>query len=190
VSNSMVVISEFLIYCAQQRGSDEEVGSEEARKEEVMIGGTGSGGGHEGDGDGGGDVVLVTTGAVATGSTGVLRDEIEEVVAATPPLRRQAREIGPLLDVEQIRRLVDGWTDVCVICKSRGRSSKDHGHWKEWVCRQGSDERDFAETRKRQVSVVFRLRLLPATAGRLRAVGEIDERLRVDGLQEAAGSTM
>lgn len=72
--------------------------------------------------------MLVTTGVVATKSTGVPRDEIEEVVVATPLLRRQVREIGPLLDVEQIRRLVDGWTDVCVICKSRGRSSKDHAH--------------------------------------------------------------
>ena len=68
-----------------------------------------------------------------------MQDEIEEVVAETPPPRRQAREIGALLDVEQIRRLVDGWREVCVICKVRGRTSTDHTHWKE--CGSGSADK-------------------------------------------------
>jgi hypothetical protein len=131
VSNSMVVISEFLIYCAQQRGSNEESESGEAAEEEADMGG--------GKGDEGADVVLAETGAEVMNGTAALQDEIEEVVAATPPLRRQAREIGPLLDVEQIRRLVDGWRDVCVICKARGRTSKDHAHWKE--CGSGSADK-------------------------------------------------
>lgn len=74
--------------------------------------------------DGDGDVVLVRTGAEATDSTAVSRDEIEEVVAATPPLRRQAREIGPLLDVEQIRRLVDGWGSSASSARLEGGRAK------------------------------------------------------------------
>jgi hypothetical protein len=79
VSNSIVVISEFLIYCAQQRGSNEESESGEAVEEEADMGG--------GKGDGGADVVLAETGAEVTNGSAALQDEIEEVVAATPPLR-------------------------------------------------------------------------------------------------------
>lgn len=122
VSNSMVVMSEFLIYCAQERGSVEEVGHEEAG-----IGGV------EGTGRGAEDgaVVPVATDAVAMDGPTEPCDEIEEVVGATPPSRRRARDMGSELDIEQIRRLVDGWKDVCVICKARGRASEDHAHWKE-----------------------------------------------------------
>ena len=122
VSNSMVVISEFLIYCGQQRESNEG----------VDVG--------EREGDWGADVELADTSEEVTGDTAApVQDEIEEVVAETPPPRRQAREIGPLLDVEQIRRLVDGWREVCVICKARGRTSTDHRHWKE--CGSGSADK-------------------------------------------------
>ena len=132
VSNSMVVISEFLIYCAQQRESNEEAEVDDLGDGKVKVGG------REGEVDADADVMIMTASAEITNRTAVPRDGIEEVVAATPPQRRQAREIGPLLDVEQIRRLVDGWRDVCAICKARGRSSKDHAHWKE--C--GSDSAD------------------------------------------------
>jgi hypothetical protein len=131
VSNSMVVVSEFLIYCQQQRVSSEEVDGDEVGIEESGI--------EAGEGDRDADIVLGKMDAEAMNETTVLHDEIEEVVAATPPLRRQAREVGPLLDVEQIRRLVDGWRDVCVICKARGRTSKDHTHWKE--CGSGSADK-------------------------------------------------
>jgi hypothetical protein len=123
VSNSMVVVSEFLIYRQQRRVSSEEVDGDEAGIEEFGMEAC------EGDGDA--DIVLAETGAEVTNETAAPYDEIEEVVAATPPQRRQAREIKSLLDVDQIRRLVDGWRDVCVICKARGRTSKDHAHWKE-----------------------------------------------------------
>ena len=122
VSNSIVVISEFLIYYGQQRESNEG----------VDVG--------EREGDWGADVELADTSEEVTGDTAApVQDEIEEVVAETPPPRRQAREIGPLLDVEQIRRLVDGWREVCVICKARGRTSTDHRHWKE--CGSGSADK-------------------------------------------------
>jgi hypothetical protein len=47
-------------------------------------------------------------GAVAMDSPVEPGDEIEEAKGATQSLRRQARDIGPLLDVKQIRRLADG----------------------------------------------------------------------------------
>lgn len=146
VSNSMVVMSEFLIYCAQQRESNEEAEIDELGHGEVRLRGRG--------GDIDADVMIMTTSAETTNRTAVPRDEIEEVVAATPPLRRQAREIGPVLDVEQIRRLVDGWRDVCVICKARGRQSKDHTHWK--ACESDfADKAAMEETLLRLESVKF-----------------------------------
>jgi hypothetical protein len=66
-------------------------------------------------------------------------DGIEEVVEATPPPRRQAREIRRLLEVERIRRLVDRWKDICAIFKVQGRASKDHAHWKE--CGSGAADK-------------------------------------------------
>lgn len=131
MSNSIVVMSEFLIYCVQQRESNEEAEIDEVRDGEVEVKQ------HEGSVDA--DVVLMDPGAQVMDARVAPRDEIEEVVVATPPLRRKAREIGQLLDVEQIRRLVDGWKDICVICKARGRTSKGHAHWKE--CGSGSADK-------------------------------------------------
>jgi hypothetical protein len=82
-------------------------------------------------------------GAVAMDSPIKRSGEVEEVEGATQPPHRQAREIGPLLDVEQIRRLVDGWKDICATCKILGRASKGHVHWKE--CGSGAVDKATVE---------------------------------------------
>lgn len=122
VSNSMVVISEFLIYCAQERDSVGEAGHEED--------GIGGVEGTERGREDGAVVSVATDAVVMEGGPTEPCDDTEEVVGATPPLRRRARDMGSELDIEQIRRLVDGWKGICVICKARGRASEDHAHWK------------------------------------------------------------
>jgi hypothetical protein len=38
----------------------------------------------------------------------------------------------PEPDVEDKRRLVNRWREVCVICRARGRVADDHRHWREY----------------------------------------------------------
>jgi hypothetical protein len=159
VSNSMVVLSEFLVFCAQERASKGEMegglGVEEEETEE------GEEGREDDDDD---DDDEVTLRERARGSEEVQAanddgmhgpdDEIEEAEGIARLSRVHETEIGPQLSVERIRQLLDGWKGVCVICRARGRSSRDHTHWKE--CQAGvADKAAMEEAMKTLEAVRF-----------------------------------
>lgn len=151
-SNSMVVLSEFLIFCSQERASlgdseDEEREEETNESREERTAPQDERG--ETQVSGAGRVVethdeMPDTAAEAHVDRGDANyafgspfedqtegsEGVEEVGQATLLSRSHGTEMGPQLDVERVRRLVDGWKDVCIICKVRGRSNDDHGHWK------------------------------------------------------------
>lgn len=114
-SNSMVVIAEFLIYCSQEMKSMDT-----------------------------NDIVDEIEEVEEMGETAGVVDEVEEVepsgeLVETDPLGRPARLMGPVADVSEIRRLLGGWKDRCVLCKARQRPGIGHNHWTK--CTEGVEDR-------------------------------------------------
>jgi superfamily II DNA or RNA helicase len=145
VSNSMVVVSEYVIYCSQERQSMEElveVGESEhsgsvydesctAAEAEVEVEVEVEE--ESGDGQDGTAMKAATQGVSRSGDVEGVEEieEIEEIEEAAELSRCKGREMESQLDVEQIRALLKRWKDTCAICKARGRTSDGHKHWRQ-----------------------------------------------------------
>jgi hypothetical protein len=152
VSNSMVVLSEYVIFCSQEWHSTERLPEcsspgdiESVYGESFAIAGSGS------EVEGRDEDVENDTTRETVARGGRRSDDIEEIEEAEEDERTEAeeieeigeveeaaelcrgkgREMGPKLDVEQIRTLLEGWKETCAICKARGRTSEGHRHWRQ-----------------------------------------------------------
>lgn len=71
-------------------------------------------------------------------------EEEVEIIPQTEKWKKDARDIGVVLDPEWLRALIDGWKEECVLCKIKGRISRDHRHWTQ--CYGGrKDKENIAE---------------------------------------------
>ncbi len=157
VSNSMVVIKDFLIYCKQRMKAepwDAESMGDPDEDEHWHEGGelpvqsavdddlTGSsdifGEGTVGNGD---DVDAGDTGEDDNDDD----DDDEAAVArGTPKQRywgRESRMIDPVLDPKRLRELTDEWHEQCAACKVTGKIARGHRHWSECNRVDGEKER-------------------------------------------------
>jgi superfamily II DNA helicase RecQ len=57
----------------------------------------------------------------------------EELVGSEGSMiwRKDARDLGAVLDPGWLRKLTEGWKDQCVLCRIRGRNPRDHWCWSE-----------------------------------------------------------
>lgn len=172
VSNLMVVIKDFLIYCRQEmedrmngKGGSRSIAESEGEEVEVV----------EADTDEGTNI-----------DNGLVRHEAEEItpVNSTYVEKEQARVMGPLVNVEQLRQMIDEWKQSCVLCKIHGRSNNAHQHWTE--CRGVAQEREkMEEAVKLLQEVEFAAFSQCKWCNRSQAICEVWER-RIN----AAGRTM
>ena len=123
-SNSMVVIKGFLIYCRREMEGRLDIG-DDVEDEEGM-----EGAGVEDDNgkDEG-----------PTGSDVKRRMQIDSPYVE----REEARAMGVVIDVEELRQMVDEWKQLCVLCKLHGRSGNGHQHWRQ--CTGAPHEREKME---------------------------------------------
>ena len=126
VSNSMVVITQFLMYCRQEMGGEtEETESAEEDVPDCWETRENEGEGVEQSDDSwlvGGDDDLVAAGEADAGG-----ETTTTTIHCGPD--DEARRMGAVLDVEELKALVDGWKRLCVICKIKGRIARGHTHW-------------------------------------------------------------
>jgi len=117
VSNSMVVIKEFLLYCKQEMGNEPweadsiEDGDLAAFQLAVEDGNKVLAGEHYEDHRRG----------KAIGPHKVVRDRWS----------MGPRVMGAALDVEELRQMIDGWKEQCVLCKIQGRIARGHRWWSD-----------------------------------------------------------
>lgn len=117
VSNSIVVIEDFLVYCRQEiKGRVEDEGEVES----VADG--------EGEGQ---ELVEVCIDDRDSTDDGLARQEASEASEVTPVKsayveKEQAREMEAVVNVEQLGQTIDEWKQLCVLCKIHGRVSKGH----------------------------------------------------------------
>jgi len=117
VSNSMVVIKEFLLYCKQEMGNEPweadsiEDGDLAAFQPAVEDGDKALDGEHYEDHRRG----------EAIGPHKVVRDRWS----------MGPRVMGAALDVEELRQMIDGWKEQCVLCKVQGRIARGHRWWSD-----------------------------------------------------------
>jgi hypothetical protein len=144
VSNSMMVIKDFLIYCKQEMKTEPWDAEGMGDFEELE---------HE---HGGGELPVESTEAEdVTGSSDFFdsnvfggytdgngddadacRDnggsEDDNNVAEVAPMqrywRRQSRVIETVLDPNRLRELMDEWQEQCAVCKASGKIARDHRH--------------------------------------------------------------
>ncbi|KAG5912757.1 hypothetical protein E4U61_007962 [Claviceps capensis] len=141
VSNSMVVISGFLIHCERQRTSEpwEFDGDDvEAAMEEIWSSGTvapaqegGVGEAHASDGDG-------------EAAESEIDDGNEAIIQREQPSCRGVPRLmpyPPYLDVTHLKQLTDDWSTQCVVCKVYGKKSRNDHHWSECDSLQGGKEK-------------------------------------------------
>jgi hypothetical protein len=111
-SNSMVVIKGFLIYCRREMearlGGGGDVESVEGYEREEIRDDNGTDEGPTGGG-------------------------AERTMQIDSPYveRKEARAMGAVVDVEELRQMINEWKQVCVLCKLHGRFSNGHRHWRQ-----------------------------------------------------------
>ena len=131
VSNSMVVIKEFLIYCRQEMRDQIETEGVVESVEEV----TGAQDSDEEDTDSIEDSIEdETAGSEADDGAQVMESYVG---------REQARQLGAVANVEQLGRLIDEWKEQYIICKIHSRAGGGHRHWRE--CKSRKQEREAVE---------------------------------------------
>ena len=124
-SNSMVVVKEFLIYCRQGVKNRLDVEVEGASVVEIVGDGTEAMEAME---------AVEAVEAVAEGRNNGDEDWTSREVATSASVespyveKAQARAMEAVVDVEELRQLVDEWKHLCVLCKIHGRFSSDHRH--------------------------------------------------------------
>ena len=123
VSNSMVVIKEFLLYCKQEMGDEP----------------------WEADSIDDGDLAALepTPSAVVDDRDEAssedqcenlgIHGEIRPHEGATHRWRAEPRLMGAVLDVEELREMIDGWKEQCVLCRMQGRIARGHRRWSDCV---------------------------------------------------------
>ena len=131
VSNSMVVIRGFLIYCRQEMKARLDGGDDAESVAES-----------EGEGV---DAVEVAAQDGNGSDRGLARDGPETSTQVNSPYveKERARAMGAVVDVEELRQMIDEWKQSCVLCKIHGRFSNGHRHWRE--CGGAAHERQKME---------------------------------------------
>ena len=121
----MVVVKEFLIYCRQGVKNRLDVEVEGASVVESVGDGTEAMEAME---------AVEAVEAVAEGRNNGDEDWTSREVATSASVespyveKAQARAMEAVVDVEELRQLVDEWKHLCVLCKIHGRFSSDHRH--------------------------------------------------------------
>jgi superfamily II DNA helicase RecQ len=160
VSNSMVVIKDFLIYCKQELKAEpwdaESMGDFDEPEHECEEGGlaVGSTDGNDATGssdifdsdvlgdymDGNGD----DAGAGGDDKGNEDNEDDNDVAQVAPTQRywrRQSRVIESVLDPNRLRELTDEWHEQCAVCKASGKIARGHRHWSECSRMQGVREK-------------------------------------------------
>lgn len=102
VSNSMIVVKEFLIHCSREPSRMEDLDDDSICMDDEEL----------------------------PPSNGEF-DEIEDVSTQDIGPRIQAREVGRSFDLGELARLMDRWKNVCVICRAQGSVIRGRRSWKD-----------------------------------------------------------
>jgi superfamily II DNA helicase RecQ len=145
VSNSMVVIKDFLVYCRQEMKNDpwDDEGSIDEEIAEALCGGeeapvqTESRRASRDQTESSGAVTVLETDE-DEGDKGVENEGniSNERKAAGHSLqrrrwRKEPRVMGSDLDPARLRELTDEWSEQCAVCKVNGKIARGHRHWSD-----------------------------------------------------------
>jgi len=140
VSNSMMVIKNFLVYCRQEMKNepwdDESIGDESMGVgiiEDLDVGEAAP-------------VQLADVRDVAGSNDGFAEydnddDDEAELYSQQHYWRKESRVIGSVLDPDRLRELSDEWKEQCAVCKVNGRIARGHRHWSGCEGRHGDMEK-------------------------------------------------
>jgi hypothetical protein len=143
VSNSMMVIKDFLIYCKQEMKTEpwdaESMGDLDELEREYGEAGLAVENSDANDATAGSDIFgsdvsgEFTVGNGDGADEGDERNEEENDVAEAARTqrywRRESRVIGSVLDPNRLRELTDNWHEQCAVCKASGKIARGHRHW-------------------------------------------------------------
>jgi hypothetical protein len=140
VSNSMMVIKDFLVYCRQEMKNEP--------WDDESIGDEGMEAGIIEDLDGGGAALVQMAGVRdEAGSNDVFAEydndnnDEAELYSQQHYWRKESRVIGSVLDPDRLRELSDEWRGQCAVCKVNGRIARGHRHWSDCEGRHGDTEK-------------------------------------------------
>jgi hypothetical protein len=136
VSNSMMVIKGFLIYCKQEMTS--EPWDDESHGEESI----GAGNFEESDGGEAAPAQMADVRDV-TESNNIFAniDDEAEGYSQQHYWREEGRVMGAVLDPDRLRELGDEWKEQCAVCKVKGKIARGHRHWSDCRDKHGGTEK-------------------------------------------------
>ncbi len=116
VSNSMVVMKDFLVYCRQEmkdridgEGEVESIAESKGEGRQLV------------------ETVMDVRNSTDDDSAGHEAGESTQVNSMYIE-NEQARGMEAVVNVEQLRQMIDEWKQLCVLCKIQGRASRGHQH--------------------------------------------------------------
>jgi len=155
VSNSMMVIKDFLVYCRQGMKNDpwDDEGSIDEEIAEALCGGEQQAVQTESrqtsrDRTESSDAIAVREIDKDKGDAGIENEGnigTDKRMAGHSPQRHRwkkgPRAIGSVLDPARLRELTDEWIGRCAVCKVQGEIARGHQHWSDCKSQHGGLEK-------------------------------------------------
>lgn len=135
VSNSMMVIKDFLVYCRQEMKNEP--------WDDDSIGDESMGAGIIEEFECGEAAAVQTVGVRDRAANDDIFAESDETELGSQQLDywREARVVGSVLEPDRLRELSDEWKEQCAVCKVNGRIARGHRHWSDCTGKHGDTEK-------------------------------------------------